>query len=76
MDWAVNEFSVSGYPVIIVFDTIHSIEVVTINAADAATGVITSINTQPGSAAWANIDMTSNFNAMVADAPDNANGRT
>jgi len=75
MDWAVNEFSVSGYPVIIVFDTIHTMTTETI-AADAATGVITSINTQPGSAAWANIDMTSNFNAMVADAPDNANGRT
>jgi len=76
MDWAVNEFSVSGYPVIIVFDTIHTMNVVTINAADAATGVITSINVQPTSAAWAPIDMTANFNAMVADAPDNANGKS
>lgn len=75
MDWAVNEFSVSGYPVIIVFDTIHTMTTETIAAA-TRTGVITSINVQPTSAAWAPIDMTANFNAMVADAPDNFNGKS
>jgi len=72
MDWAVNEWSVSGHPVIIVFDTVHSMAVGMQTTND---GVVTSINNTVKSIAYAASTMTAGagFNVLASGAPDNAN---
>jgi len=70
MDWAVNEWSVSGYPVIIVFDTVHDMDVALTATND---GVAASTNNTVKSIAWAvsSMNEATGFLWLAASAPDN-----
>lgn len=69
MDWAVNEWSVSGVPVLIVFDNVLTMVVTTPMTADVAASInvmVTVIDTS------ADVDTKAAFSSFVALAPDNA----